>query len=106
MFVLCIGCSGTSPTGETNAAPDDSVEVAIPEPSTLQKVVEPAAQDKPVEVVPENPVSAARTIRFEWCPRKTVADAYEMSDPADQHRVVLTPGVVKGGSYPVVVGLR
>ncbi len=101
MFVLCAGCSGTSPVGEANAAPDVSDEVQIPEPSTPHK-----AQDKPKEVETENQVLEPRTIRFAWCPKKTVADAYEMSDPADQHRIVLTGGVVKDGSYPVVVGFH
>ena len=106
VFVLCAGCSGTSPAGETNAATPVSDEIQIPETSTPQEAVEPAAQDKPDEVETENRVPEARTIRFAWCPKKTVADAYEMSDPADQHRIVLTPGVVKGGSYPVVVGFH
>ena len=113
VFILCIGCSGTAPVGEANPTQDGSHEVQIPEISTPQEVVEPAAQDepkegkdKPEEVKIEDPVFEARTIRFAWCPKKTVADAYEMSDPADQHRIVFTPGVVKGGSYPVVVGFH
>jgi hypothetical protein len=45
---------------------------------------------------------APRELRFPWCPSPRAALSYAMDDPADQHRIVLLPGVEKGGTYPVV----
>lgn len=43
-----------------------------------------------------------REIRFAWSPSPRAALSYDLEDPADQHRIVLLPGVEKGGTYPVV----
>ena len=47
-----------------------------------------------------------KSVRFEWCPSKKVAAAYQMQNPADQHEIVFTKGVKAGGTYPVIVGFH
>ncbi|MFO8074204.1 MAG: hypothetical protein R6V85_20270 [Polyangia bacterium] len=53
-----------------------------------------------------DPAAEARVIRFSWRPKRGPAAAYEMEDPADRHRLVLTPGVREEGAYPVVIGFH
>jgi hypothetical protein len=70
-------------------------------------VATPASAPAPTEPGPAPPAApTARTIRFAWCPSPRAAASYVMDDPEDQHRIVLTPGVVRGGRYPVVVGFH
>ena len=47
-----------------------------------------------------------RTIFFAWKPVDAKFSEYAMSASEDQHRVLLTSGVVKGNAYPVVVALH
>ena len=50
--------------------------------------------------------SNVKVLRFKWCPSSKAKNAYEMSNPNDQHRIVFTKGVTSGGSYPVVVAFH
>lgn len=87
-----------TPIAQSTAAPSgaDSRAPAAVTPS------EPAS----TEPAPPPASSAARTIRFSWCPSQHAAASYAMEAPEDQHRIVLTPGVIPGGRYPVVVGFH
>lgn len=50
--------------------------------------------------------TAARVLTFAWKPSGASEREYSMSDPLDQHQILLTPGVECGKSYPVVVALH
>jgi hypothetical protein len=66
-----------------------------------------AAGSRLAEAVPDSgAVSAERTVTFSWKPTKGSARQYAMSDPEDQHRILLTRGVHAGNDYPVVVALH
>ncbi len=58
------------------------------------------------EVANSAVASAERTVTFSWKPNKGSAREYAMSDPEDQHRILLTRGVEKGKSYSVIVALH
>jgi hypothetical protein len=95
----------SSPAAATDAAPAEPTA----KPDTTTKIPpKPEAEPK----VPPEPKAKAdndaepQVIRFAWKPKRGPAEAYEMTDPADQHRLVLTPGVEQGGSYPVVVAFH
>jgi len=47
-----------------------------------------------------------RVLTFAWRPRGASPDAYFMSDPLDQHRIVLTRGVEPNHTYPVVIAFH
>lgn len=81
------GEPGADAAGEADAGGDAAVEAADAG----------AAPD---------PAAEARVTRFSWRPKRGPAAAYEMDDPADRHRLVLTPGVREGGTHPVVVGFH
>ncbi len=72
----------------------------------------PSRWDRSLDAAPplSEPGSAAtldeRTIRFAWKPTSAKATEYSMSDPEDQHRVLLMRGVEKSRAYPVVVALH
>lgn len=51
-------------------------------------------------------VSNERAIRFAWRPRSEAGRTYAMSDPEDQHRIVLPNGIERGGTYPLVVAMH
>jgi hypothetical protein len=126
---LSIACSagrqnGDPPGGDTVAQGSTTAENAVgepPEPDQSEPAVDastgpadespPAPGDAGTEPEaaarePEAKPAEARVIRFAWRPPRGPAEAYEMTDPADQHRLVLTPGVEKGGGYPVVVAFH
>jgi len=127
VVVISIACSaghrnGDQPSGGDTVAPapdvDDStvikVEEALP---TIDAAVEDSAgspapsTDAGAEPIaqpeePPAPPAEAQVIRFAWRPPRGPEAAYEMTEPADQHRLVLTPGVVEGGSYPVVAAFH
>ena len=48
----------------------------------------------------------APPIYFAWKPAAAKTSEYAMQDPRDQHRMILMPGVQRGGAYPVVVALH
>jgi hypothetical protein len=50
-------------------------------------------------------IRAPRVLRFAWEPPGAPHAAYEMSDPEDQHRIVLPPGA-SPGVYPVLVAFH
>ncbi len=52
------------------------------------------------------PLPEPRTLRFAWRPPGGSARAYAMRELEDQHRIVLTRGVVAGGQYPVVIAFH
>jgi hypothetical protein len=67
----------------------------------------PALADAPDAGPAPQPAAAdPGDIRFEWSPPRAPALPYDLPDPRDQHRIVLMPGVEKGGSYPVLVGFH
>src|SRR5262249_21617358 len=80
-----------SPGRPTEVAPEVSAAIA------------PA--DAPLPVVPPSH-KKPRILRFAWRPPRRSANAYEMSDAADQHQVVLTEGVTPGGRYPILIALH
>jgi hypothetical protein len=47
-----------------------------------------------------------RVVTFKWRPPGAPAVSYEMPEPADQHRIVIFPGAVRGDGAPVVVGFH
>src|SRR5262249_40381911 len=47
-----------------------------------------------------------RVLRFSWRPPGARADDYSMSEPDDQHQLVLTRGVTPGGRYPVLIAFH
>jgi hypothetical protein len=70
-----------------------------------------AAPVKPVGmidagVLPVPVASAARVLTFAWQPSGASEREYSMRDPLDQHKILLTPGVERGKSYPVLVALH
>jgi hypothetical protein len=86
-----------APTEGPSASPAESPADAAPAPPAV------AEEEAEAEAAPP---AEPRVIRFPWCPSQRVAEAYEMADPADQHRLVLPPGVEDGGRYPVVIGFH
>ncbi|MCK9463160.1 MAG: hypothetical protein M0R80_26350 [Proteobacteria bacterium] len=88
------GAVGEQASGD-RTAPDAGGPVAASPSATASS--EPAPP-------PASP--AARTIRFAWCPSPRAAASYAMEEPEDQHRIVLTPGVIPGGRFPVVIGFH
>lgn len=88
---------------ESIAVAQSVVQVDSGHPET-----EPDAAGPPA--VARVPASAAqseeRTIHFAWKPANVRASEYTMSEPEDQHRIVLMRGVEKGNAYPVVVALH
>ncbi len=60
----------------------------------------------PVPVPHDVETEAPREIAFEWTPPGGPAAAYDLKDPADQHRIIISPGVEKGASVPVVVAFH
>jgi hypothetical protein len=88
-----------TPSPPAPIAPEAEVADAGPPPAA------PAPPPGPIPA-PDPAPAAARTIRFAWCPSPNAAASYAMEEPEDQHRIVLTPGVVGGGRYPVVVGFH
>ena len=47
-----------------------------------------------------------RVVRFAWRPPGASAEAYAMDEPEDQHRIVLSPKVAPGLSYPVLIAFH
>ncbi len=47
-----------------------------------------------------------RVIRFQWRPPNARPLPYSLTEPEDQHQIILFPGVEKGGKYPVAVGFH
>jgi len=86
------------PAADASPAPDE--QEAGPAPPKTD-----AGSDEVAKPEPEPPAEA-RVIRFAWRPPRGPKAAYEMTEPADQHRLVLTPGVEQGGSYPVVAAFH
>src|SRR5215471_3722163 len=72
-------------------------------PVVVDRVAPPLPAETPRSDAPPAP---ARTLHFAWRPAHSTAAAYEMSDPADQHQIVLTEGVARGGRYPVLIALH
>jgi len=123
LIVSVVACSagrhnGDAPSGGDAVAPpaaepEETAHEAIPAPDAG---VDGAAAPPPApadagtvaqaERAAEEPAPEPRVIQFAWRPPRGPAEAYEMSDPSDQHRLVLTPGVERGGSYPVVVAFH
>ena len=112
-FVLCC-CTSAKRNGSAAKEPRQgersSRDLIVAKKSDSQSDPQEADPQKvvPQKVEPEKEIEVkiSEVIRFEWCPSKKVSEAYEMSDPEDQHRIVLMPGVEKGASYPVVVGFH
>ena len=50
--------------------------------------------------------SPHETIRFAWSPPGGARSVYRMDDPADQHRIVILPGVQRGARVPVIVAFH
>jgi hypothetical protein len=50
--------------------------------------------------------STFRVVPFAWTPPGADHGAYEMSDPEDQHRLVMVGTFTPGGRYPVVVAMH
>src|SRR5262249_13433223 len=61
--------------------------------------------DSQTGTAPEEPNSEPRVVRFAWRPPGAEAAAYAMTEPDDQHRIVLM-GRVGSGRYPVVIALH
>lgn len=67
----------------------------------------PALADAPdAGPTPQPGAADGSDIRFAWRPPRGPELPYDLPDPADQHRIVLMPGVEKGGAYPVLVGFH
>ena len=104
--------AAVGPIGPAAADPEIAPTPAPADPAPAP-VAAPAAPVPPTPSAPDagppDPAaapSAAREISFPWCPSPRAAAAYAMEEPADQHRIVLTPGVVAGGRYPLVIGFH
>jgi hypothetical protein len=65
-----------------------------------------AAGKKSAAVDLVEPIGASEVVRFSWRPKGGPSAAYAMESPEDQHRIILSPGVSKGGAFPVVVGFH
>ena len=57
-------------------------------------------------LLPVAVATAERMLTFAWQPSGANEREYSMSDPLDQHKILLMPGVERGKSYPVVVALH
>jgi hypothetical protein len=117
-LATCSAGPTKEPTSTDADVPHPTPAVAPAQGSTkdageAEPVAEPVAKPKvppeakaDIDTEPAVKVAEPKVIRFAWKPRRGPAEAYEMSDPTDQHRLVLTPGVEQGGSYPVVVAFH
>ena len=119
---LVVGCGGgessiaaLSPSGQTTLTPGALPTLAVPAgpPDAASTpadadVPTPAAEVAATPPAPATPpeVPPARTIRFPWCPSAHAAASYALDEVEDQHRIILTAGVVPGGRYPVVIGFH
>jgi hypothetical protein len=75
-------------------------------PLTVDRLAEAAPAEGSAAVAPSPPPGEARILRFAWRPAGGTAAAYEMSESADQHQIVLTDRVARGGRYPVLIALH
>jgi hypothetical protein len=70
-------------------------------------VASPSASAQPVGTVPlRADISAERRISFAYRPAGASQEAYAMTDPLDQHQILITRGVERDKAYPVVVALH
>ena len=65
-----------------------------------------ASSNLPAEVPTVDAATAERTLTFSWKPAHASTREYEMSDPEEQHKILLTRGVREGNAYRVVVALH
>lgn len=99
---VAAACRGDAP--RTRAASTDTSASATPSASS-STTADWDAGGHVERAVP--PVSGGeRTIHFAWRPRLGSQREYFMPDAADQHRMVLSRGVERGGTYPVVIAMH
>jgi len=67
----------------------------------------PSPSPEPPSSAPSaDPDNGVRVVHFAWRPPGASAEAYAMDQPEDQHRIVLSPKVAPGASYPVVIAFH
>jgi hypothetical protein len=116
VLAALVGCGAGEPGVPASGSADETGKQEEPPPATAPGPGGTAARidagtvpGEPSAAPPVEPAGArpaARVIDFDWCPSDRAAGAYVMTDPADRHTVVLTPGVEPGGRYPVVVAVH
>lgn len=113
LFFLPLGCAAAKPkTDVTGHNAKQSTKTGEDEFSTgtKKKTAQSnshAAKSSDSGAAHEpNEGNSSKTVYFEWCPKPKFKESYEMSDQADQHRIVLPKGWEKGKSYPVVVAFH
>lgn len=99
-FSCALSLINCSRPDQRNSPP---VDAAGPGPSRSDRGLDAAL---PLTVPAAVPTLDEGTIRFAWKPTSAKATEYSMSDPEDQHRVILMRGVEKSRAYPVVVALH
>ena len=76
-------------------------------PQSASASAAPSAAPTPVASATAAPKgSPPRTLHFTWRPPGSDARAYAATDPEDQHRIVLSRGVERGGRYPALIAFH
>ena len=84
------------------AGPSLTDKIAIPSESVPARSAAAPASAAQVPAA----TAVERMLRFFWKPAAARASNYSMSDPEDQHRMLLLPGIAGNGTHPVVVALH
>ncbi|HET9958885.1 MAG TPA: hypothetical protein VFQ61_30545 [Polyangiaceae bacterium] len=79
---------------------------ARPDAPTYQALSSAPVVDRPLPQALPAPTAAPETIPFPYRPPGASARVYESSDPRDQHRLVIGPGVTAGHSYSLLIGFH
>lgn len=105
-FVGCLMAAVLSQSCSRSERRAAQASQVTPESKRQDREASAASSNLPAEVSTVDAATAERTLTFSWKPAHASAREYEMGDPEDQHKILLTRGVKEGNAYRVVVALH